>query len=332
MKHFKYFIAFAIAVVMTACSSKDDYSSSEETTKYPIRITADINGVDTRSTGNPSTVHNTQFFDGDQINVLINRVHAADIFGKPNEDDGYVIFTNSSTQGWTSEYDLYAVGTNDDLCAFGVYPAKDGEGNKITESTTSFEVQDSQNTDDNYNKSDLMYAYTTDADPKSPIPLTFNHCMSKITIKIADCSEICTQEEFLSGNKQNFAYVENITRQATLSTETGYNSQKLIATGTGTQDDDILVCTKNEDDALFTTGVSCIIPPQKVNEGTSIITITYDTDYFMYYTAPADGIDFKAGYEYVFNLTLRRHDITLSNVQIKPWEGGTGSPFDGDAE
>lgn len=336
MKIKQLLIVAAIGTMVAACSSKDDYSVNEPE-KIPIRITTGINEMITRSSGDPSTIHSTDFFENDEICVSIDYMQSGLVQGYPgylDPVDKYAIFTKKGTDVWDCEYDLYAPGTGNNLAAVGFYPAKDKDGNKMTVETSTFEVQEEQQTDANYKKSDLMVAHITDVYPANPVPLKFNHKLTKITIKIADCSEICTQEQFLT--YQNGVDIINITRTAALSSTNYFYSPSFTYTakGTGTQNQTVCVCTYNEDDALFTNGVSCIIPPQKVTAGTNLIRICYDIDYFLHYEVPAGGIDFKAGYEYVFNLTLKKTDVTVSTIDINPWNGGEGDSnyeYNGDA-
>ena len=312
-------IAVCVGMMLAACSSKDDFTA--ESTKHPLKITAGIKGLQTRASGDDAQLQNSDFLNGAKISVYPDGVHCSMIEGLP--ENGYVTYTNTPV-GWTTDAELYVLGSNDQLEAFAVYPATDASENQMTWNTTSFTVQQDQTTDENYRKSDFMYAFTTNVNPTDPIPLEFNHCMSKITI-IVDPSEAYDVDYFkshLSGVE-----MEDITREATISS----SNHKLIAAGTGSTSY-ISVCTSGEAEALCSTGVSCIIPPQNVSAGKRIIAVSVDIDSWYYYTVPTGGIEFKGGYEYIYNLTLKKEGFYLSEITISPWQKESNDPITGDAK
>lgn len=315
----QFLIAVCIGTMFAACSSRDDYSI--ESTKHPLQITVGIKGMQTRSSGNESQLQNTDFLDGEAISVFPDGVHCTMIEGLP--ENGYVTYTKTPV-GWTTDADLYVLGSGDQLEARAVYPAKDASGNQMTWETTSFAVQSNQSTDANYRKSDLMYAFTTNVDPANPIPLEFYHCMSKITVIVEDPSEVYNLADF----KVNLSNVEmgNIKTNATIS----YSNGVKTATGTGSTGW-LTVCDTGAADALCSTGVSCIIPPQTVDGGTQIIGVRVDVDNVYWYSVPSGGVEFKGGYEYIYKLTLKKAGFSLSEITIKSWQSGTENPVEGEA-
>lgn len=313
-------IAVGVGTMLAACSSKDDFSA--ESTKHPLKITAGIKGLQTRASGGDAQLQNSDFLDGAKISVYPDGVHCTMIEGLP--ENHYVTYTKTPV-GWTTDADLYVLGSGDQLEAFAVYPATDASGNQMTWETTSFTVQREQDTDDNYRKSDFMYAHTTNVNPTDPIPLEFNHCMSKITIIVTDPSEAYDVDYFKS--HLSSVYMENIKREATIS----QSYPKLIATGTGS-DASVYVCGSEGAEAVCSTGVSCIIPPQTVSAGKNIIQVFVDVDHCYNYTVPTGGIEFKGGYEYIYNLTLKKEGFYLSEITISPWQKESNDPISGDAK
>lgn len=315
----QFLIAVCIGTMFAACSSRDDYSI--ESTKHPLQITVGIKGMQTRSSGDDSQLQNTDFLDGEAISVFPDGVHCTMIEGLP--ENGYVTYTKTPV-GWTTDADLYVLGSGDQLEARAVYPAKDASGNQMTWDATSFAVQQDQSTDANYRKSDLMYAFTTNVDPANPIPLEFNHCMSKITVIVEDPSEAYDLADFKTGFSNLYLY--GIMRNATISA----TGAELKATGTGSTGY-VYVCESDAVEALCTSGVSCIIPPQTVSGGTKMIGVYVDVDNGYKYTVPSGGVEFKGGYEYIYKLTLKKEGFSLSEITIKSWQSGTENPVEGEA-
>lgn len=315
----QFLIAVCIGTMFAACSSRDDYSI--ESTKHPLQITAGIKGMQTRSSGYESQLQNTDFLDGAAISVFPTGVHCDMIEGLP--ENGYVTYSKNPV-GWTTDADLYVLGSGDQLQAWAVYPAKDASGNQMTWETSSFAVQKDQSTDENYRKSDLMYAFTTNVDPANPIPLEFNHCMSKITVIVEDPSEAYDLADF----KTRFTglYFYNIKTNATISS----SGEVLTATGTGSVTS-VTMCDAAAVESLCTTGVSCIIPPQTVNGGTDMIGVYVDVDNGYLYSVPSGGVEFKGGFEYIYKLTLKKSGFSLSDITIKSWQPGTENPVEGEA-
>lgn len=299
---------------MASCSSKDDYSSSDDTTKYPVRITAGIKGMDTRSSGDPSQLQNDAFLNGAQIKVYLDRVGSDWFTGLP--ESGYTTYT--LTEGsWTAANDIYITGSSSPIKAFGIYPSKVGDV-EITKTTTSFTVSDDQSEDANYRNSDLMYAYTQNNAPLSTTALEFNHCMSKITIIIKPTTEF-TETNLIS----KLGYVDfHVNRIALLS----FDDNKITVTGTEAASDYNEVTLGNYgryNSTICSDGISCVIPPQSVTAGDLLIDLNYDIDCFYKYYVPDGGMEFKPGKEYIFELTLENSSLTLSAPTVKPWEPGT---------
>ena len=209
----QFLIAVCVGTMFAACSSKDDFSA--ESTKHPLKITAGIKGMLTRSYSESTAedLQNDGFFEGAEISVCPHGEHTDEVIGGDGFVPGsYITYTKGAT-GWTTSTNLYVLGSAQNIGAYGVHPAKDASGNQLTWETTSFRVQENQTTDDKYRKSDLMFAVGDDVLPTEAVELDFYHVMSKINIIVEDYSEVYTQDEFETGTSTSgfsCAYVFNV--------------------------------------------------------------------------------------------------------------------------
>lgn len=312
MKIKSILIVASIGMMFAACSSRDDVSSDGE--QIPVRITAGIKSMETSSSGDPDQLQNEDFLNGAKITVYLeDQGTTANLPGVP-KDPGYLVYTKGET-GWTTTVaNLYWYSSGID--AFGIYPTKDAYNNTIDKSASIFMVYKTQVDDSDYRISDLMYAFNTNTTKGAPINLQFKHCLSKITVKL-DPTSLYTVEQM----KANMDYIRmhNIVLQAALS----FSSSNLTAKGTGDPStshfNDVTFGHKNEAEALCSTGISCIIPPQTVAEGKQLFSVIYNADWGYYYTVPSGGLTFEGGKEYIFNLKLSNTNVTLSEPTVKSW-------------
>lgn len=316
MKIKSILIVASIGMMFAACSSREDVSSDGE--QIPVRITAGIKSMETRSSGNPDQLQNSSFLDGAKINVYFESVSFDFINGLP--ESGYTTYTKTDGN-WGTDDDIYITGSDSPIVAFGIYPAKVGD-ESITKSTTSFTVNAEQDNDADYRSSDLMYAYTRNDNPLSPTSLEFNHCMSKITIKMVPTSEF-TEPDLTSKISWVDIYAN---RKALLS----FADNKITVTDTEAVTSDDFVTAGYGNSNICTNGISCIIPPQEISAGSKLIRLLYNIDYTYSYYVPAGGITFEAGKEYIFEITLKNSGVTISAPTVKGW--GTGSTVQGDAK
>lgn len=308
MKHLKYFFALTVAVSMASCSSKDDVSlgSSNE----PIKISASISGMKTRSEGNANDLQNTDFVDGEQIKVyLLLQKDYSCLQGLPSE--GYLTYTKGAS-GWTSNATGQIFWPNDDGLFFvGFYPSTAGA--PFTEAVQpTFSVQEDQTKDEDYKKSDLMSAESLHYDHPSPVNLQFKHMLSKITVKV-DANGVYDEELFNS--KVYMIRLQNICREATINFP---RWSQCSATSSGaSQNQDVYIWYDGT--TYNTDGVSCIIPPQTVSAGTDFIFISYDDMAEYNYQIPSGNQKFEAGNEYIYTIKLNQSSIESVSTEVKPW-------------
>ncbi len=297
---------------MVACSSKDDTATNFETNKT-IEIATSINSLKTRAIDGDN-LQDSHFNDGAQINVYLTKNGTTDKIDNLTND--YVTYTFSrSNFKWTPNVEgLKYPSDGTGVDAFGIYPAT------VTKATDTFEVEyDQYEGNANYLKSDLMYAYTENTTAiENPITLEFNHCLTKVTLKILPSAGM-TKEEITSNIAD--VCIENVKIQADLS----FSNNKITATAKGEANTSIVIANANN----FTTeGVSGIIIPQTIPSGTKLFYI--DTDSQSYYFTTEESITFEAGKEYIFTITLGDSGMTIYSYWINDWtpvqKTGTAKP------
>ena len=122
----QFLIAVGVGTMLAACSSKEDYTN--ETERVPIRINASIKGINTRST-DPDQLQNTSFVDGSEINVYMKDYANNNAPGIP--ESGYAVYKKNGSS-WTSDNDIYFLGSSSAYDVFAIYPSKDKDDNYIT--------------------------------------------------------------------------------------------------------------------------------------------------------------------------------------------------------
>lgn len=302
MKIKSILIVASIGMMFAACGSREDYDFGGD--RQPVKINATIKGMTTRST-NETQIQNTAFVDGAQINVYAEHPHGGSDYPAPGlPESGWAVFTLDDTS-WGTTTPFTDLGDRQ-LDVIALHPSKDASSNLITMSTSTFQVQSDQTSDENYRKSDLMLAHNYCNNTSNPINLEFEHFLSKITIILLG-SEDYTIEELKTK-------ITDVDVHAKLNANVSIDWENIEVTGTsiGTS-----VSLNGSNDKLCSTGVSCIIPPQTVTG--DFITI-YDNDgKFFTYEAPAEGFTFAPKHEYVFKLKLYKTDVLLEQATINGW-------------
>ena len=288
----KYFILAAAALAMVACSNDE---SNNNVDPNIISLSASIGGV-TRANVDATTAQNTQFASGKTIFVEAY---------KTGESTTYTTGSYTTAAGGAMTGTLYypSTGENIDICAY--YPSS------VSSSTTSFAVGATQTTEADYQDYDLMYATKlTDKAKNSTHDLTFHHALSKIVVNISGTNGVSNTD------------IENLVSAVKI------NGTKLTATTT--IDNGTITITGTNGDAtdINITGATSklsqagIIVPQTVTEGTTFITVTYNSQDYTY-ALPAGGKNFEAGNVYTYSLTLSPAGLQLQSTQIADWTSNT---------
>ena len=284
----KYMILAAAAIAMAACSNDE---SNNNVDPNIISLSASIGGV-TRANVDATSAQNEQFVADKSIFVEAYKTEQSSTYTTGNYVTG---------AGGTMTGTLYypSTGENIDICAY--YP------NTVSSSTTSFAVGATQTTEANYQDYDLMYATKlTDKAKNSTHGLTFHHALSKIVVNISGTNGV-TDENI---NSLVSAVKINGTK---LTASTTIDNGTITISGTTGDATDI-----NITGATSKLSQAGIIVPQTVTEGTTFITVTYNSQDYTY-AIPAGGKIFAAGNVYTYSLTLSPTGLQLESTTITNW-------------
>ena len=295
-------IAVGIGTMLAACSSDDTTQSLEK--DRTIHINAGISGslVKTKAVENDATLQNTQFYE---------RETAMFYFWKANTLESILSVQDIGCTFFSGSFDFCGIvdgvvypedGTAVDV--FAVYPFDYNNSTTgtsiLSRDATTFFVSQDQSTDAGYRMSDLMYAFSAgNTIENDPVELTFNHCLTKIIVRLPDT------EEFNNATVK----MKNVQLDKTL--DFSDRTKVTLSQPASPTKGEITLGT-------YTTRypLSAIVVPQTINSGTTIFEITL-ADATVYECKSGYSCYFEPNNVYTFNLTSQA--ITSSNVTINQW-------------
>ena len=309
-KYFYLIAALAMAMMTQSSCISDDFD--------PEVVRLSVEGLGNNATtraASTDALQNTQFVSGLGIQVEAYATGGTSTYAT-------AVYNTTSTTGSTSGSILlspastpiyYHPTSNIDICAF--YPST-----VASASTTTFTVNADQTTSSitNYQNSDLMYATKlTNKAKGSTHGLTFNHAMSQIIVNLQagtglTAGDITTNVTAVKINNTiptaNLAFAVDGS-----SVPTGV----VTATASGSVGDIDIT-----GDKASNVG---IIVPQTVTSGTTLFTITYNSNNYTY--ALTANQTFAAGSKYTYTFTLNLAGLQLESVTINDWTaGGSETP------
>lgn len=178
---------------------------------------------------------------------------------------------------------------------------------KVSQSSTSFSVEQDQSTDGNYMLSDLMYATANIVNDHTYIVvtqgLTFRHLMSKIMVVVTAGQDVAKiQEVRIVGGYKTIAMTAPACQLGTTASD---------LTDALTTDSYVTMC-KNNDAA--TASCSALIPPQTING--AFLWVKADGKW-VYYTL--NNKTFESGRSYLFTMTVNKAAIGTT-IGIGGWD------------
>ena len=191
---------------------------------------------------------------------------------------------------------------------WGVYPST------ITESTPDFTIQSDQTDDDNYKKSDLMFATElTNQKKGAPISLTFAHKLSKIIVKL---------DKETGVNADLTDAVIKLTNVSTVVPLTTVDHTGITLGTASTNSQDIKDLTIGKYEAI--NGTAAIVIPQSTTGMSFQVVLAGGGTYTA--SIPSDPGNFAPNTAYTYTLTLKANGITVT-ASIAAWtpkDGGSG--------
>lgn len=320
--------------------------------KYPLTFTAAIDGEAVAVTPQTRASVDGTFKDVDYIAVGI----------KDGSSVGFrnMVFKKDGVGATTWEYDgkisddaekPYWQSTNDEvqLKAWYFHQNENGEyykipGNKDVypgASDFSWSVQADQNNSDGYEKSDFLYAYdrvnfsTSNGGNRT---LHFFHQTAKVVVHIiaGDQTPADITGDKISmtiGDSGNSIYLQGKWKR--LGSHWIDDHSRIFGTWTTSgQDKDIITpkelgpkdITVNSDKKQSLASYEALAIPQKISADNRLFKIEIDGYSPFYYTVPAEGIEWKAGTEHTYYITIEGSKLSVTASSSIGWkDGASGS-------
>lgn len=300
MKNLLKIILFIFPLVFAVSCSDDD---NEPVNGY-IRFSSKIDRSETRISGD--------FANGDHIGVYVVP------YGDGNTTPGAIwesdyavnidhVNNNGSWQVASGGLLFWPGNRHIDVFAYYPYNASlTGTDPRIYD----FDIRSDQQTQENYDNSDFLWASNLNLSPTSEVPLLFYHRMSKVNINIR--YEVENTDEWI----QTLAVsMLNINPGATVNLESGSAVSRENASlvninpfrHTGTIPD-------------YDVSMTAIIPPQTFVSGQRFMQITIRGINFYY--VPQEPLVFTQGTSKNINVTINAQGIEISVSDINEWDDG----------
>lgn len=192
----------------------------------------------------------------------------------------------------------------------------------------TWEVQRDQNKDNGteFQKSDFLYAQDKFKFGENNV-LNFHHQTAKVVINIrnkgvlTDANKInetkiinvCLQGKF-SGSKYELSADQSGSKEAIKPKQASPNTG-VYFDGDGSYGETALV------------SYEALVIPQTINAGVKLFVIDIKGYSLFYYTVPAGGIEWKAGTEHTYNITIEGSKLSVTTSESIGWgtDGASGS-------
>lgn len=288
-----YIIGMAMmAVGFTACSSYDDDEMPKSAKETPMTFSVSHPSQTKATSVSQTRATATAFEEGDRIGLYVADAAA------PLEVGGNLVNNEplTLTSGkWTARRTLYW--DDGTFNAYAYYPYMAVES--IEDQPVSVATDQSTPTKDGkmstYEASDLLYAKTEKvAASNSPIPLTFKHIMSKLTIRLV-------KGEGFEGDMPTDAqvFIHNTVTTATVDLSAGVVTRNVKG---------VRQTIKARQESDFTFGA--IIVPQRLDNRLPFVEVIMKGVSYFYETK----FLFKPGVDHLVNLVI---DDNPDNVKIE---------------
>ena len=268
----KIFLIAAMAVAVSACQ-KENKVETYAPDPGEIQLNMIHPGVQTRVT-------ETGFDADDQIGVYVTASDAAlQLAG--NEVNNELFEYNGTS--WTSVRKVYWNEGTHNVYAYYPYSAT---VNDVVD--YSFRVQTDQSTAQAYSQSDFLWASTTGvAASADPVPMQFEHKMSKVTVKLVKGEDF---EGDIPADAE--VYIMSTVPQAVVDLSTGDAAKDNFAAA------ESIKCMKLTDGEY-----SAIVVPQSITSRRPLVeVIVGSVSYLM-----EGKISFRQGYSHVMTVTLNQN-------------------------
>ena len=310
----KRMILLLLAGILSACSHDDLTETRPAENGEPLVLTAVMADA---TTGTRATPDNS--WEGTET-VIVEVIDNYDDTTTPDwtqakrgiytaSTDGKLTFVSGEQSSWLSDNETK-------LVRAWHY------GDNSEDRSDSWSVQTNQ-TDDNYAKSDLLFAQATVSGRKE-IALKFYHQVAKVVVHVRNVGPVYGSDDV----SVTIGYMYNIVMNGTVSTDNisenylnwtpGSTMGTITAYSLGPKP---LASDENE---TSLASFAALVIPQTVKEKEYYLVINNRREYSCY---ASKDIAWKAGHSYTYEVTITKESgVWVNNVIVSPWtpqDGGS---------
>lgn len=316
----------AAAVVCTACCVLALTACSDDTTgddsrlpdgEYPMTFTAAVDGLTVTRAGTADGKWTTT----DRIVVQVSNAESGNeikIYSPSQINDGSATLTSDDPFYWQS---------SDETKTVSAWYCGDGstalEGENAGQVPASWRVQENQNENEGYQKSDFLYAAPKDISfSGTDKSLTFTHQTARVVINIKN-AEAATDADVISsvviGNEKNLALSGKYEAPTSVNVTIGTWDISGGIMGTITPKD--ITASSGSSEVLKT--YAALVIPQNMS-GKKFIAVTLADKNTYYYTPQDTDADLKSGTQYTYNITVKHGYLEVVTVKTDGATWGDG--------
>ena len=309
-------ILLLLAGILSACSHDDLTETSPAENGEPLVLTAVMADA---TTGTRATPDNS--WEGTET-VIVEVIDNYDDTTTPDwtqakrgiytaSTDGKLTFTSGTQSTWLSD-------TETKLVRAWHY----GDDSKVH--SDSWSVQRNQGTDDNYAKSDLLFAQETVSEGQE-IALKFYHQVAKVVVHVRNVGPVYGSDDV----SVTIGYMNNIVMDGTVSTDNisenylnwtpGSTRGYITAYNLGPKP-----LASDENETSLASFAALVIPQTVESNYRYLVIKNGNASYFCY---SSTEITWSAGHSYTYEVTITRENgVTVNNITVSDW--GNGGNYD----
>lgn len=317
MKQRRYIKALGVLLALSACSTDN---SQVEKGQAALQINTSMAGV-TRTTQ----------YSGLQENELSTSVTAAVYVyreGETTVTNGYgyenIPYTYNTTAAKWTHRTVFFPENWDDADVF-VYAPRADAATGVT--TIPVKVQEDQSTTAGYLASDFVFgrANVDYAYPTATTSVTLYHALSKLILNFQDLNgETSTLGSLQKVELGTETYAVRLNALVNITTPIAAASEVASKNAVTTLADYGIITLLDVSKETTSTpwSMACILPPQKLPEEGTNLTLTFSTG--KTYTGILEAT-LVAGCTHTYTVTINQEALTFSGVIIHPWGNGWGN-------
>lgn len=298
----KHFILACVAAtaMLASCSNDNDEAVSQN---VPVQFTISTDNIATRTTTTASgDTYSTTFNDGDKVGIFSSGLVDASGNSSDLSNASATVSGNQLTGGALDGLYYPKTGTAR-LAAY--YPA----GDYLDEGSICFNVQDDQNSADNFNKSDFMTSVVSTASTTNAVNFSMQHCMAFVELKLTNMDGASVT-------------LNNVSKKISWNPQTNMLNLSEADIKSNIQ------MFKQSDNKTYWA----LLPAQTINSGATLFTIEHEGYTYIYNVSSALTLDANKVTRISLSRTLTGDLVVTPNINGENWgstgDGGSGTVTD----